>query len=116
MINNAAVMRRVLNGELTLRLYQGFDGSRPVELTGGGYAPHPITSDEWILRDGIAEAPVKLFRFDGSQRILAIGGYVTEPDGTVVWALPFPDGPIEVKRRGDTIPVRPIMKLGAQPT
>lgn len=114
----ARAMKRILDQPLFVRLYvepMPLEEELITEVQGGGYDSVRYTLADWLMTPGAlatAEGRVVEFRFDGSKRIKVGGHYVTQADGGILWILPFRDGPIDVGRRGDVIPVRPIAKLG----
>jgi hypothetical protein len=115
----ARILARVLDQNNMLRLFIGTTGPNEddvEEVTGGGYQPRIIKLTDWTITassPALAEGPVYEFRFDGSKRVIVVGAFLTEPGGGALWVEPFRPEPIEVGRRGDIIPVRPIMRLGA---
>ncbi len=118
MINGAMLARywkAVLTQPTMLRLYILGSGGTLVEVDGGGYSPKPMTFSDWIISEGvpsIAEGVVREYRFDGSKNFEVTGAYLTDASGEILWVEPLPDGPVKVGRRGDVLPVRPVMKLG----
>ena len=113
----ARFLSNTLDQRTTLRLYTAAEGSRVTEVSGGGYESHDLKLADWAITNdaipALAEAPVREFRFDGTKSFNVIGSYLTAQDGAVLWVEPFDSGPIAVGRRGDIIPVRARMRMGA---
>ncbi len=113
----ARMLKLVLDRPLVLRLYDAAGGTEKDlrEISGGGYKPLALTPADWSIISGspvTAEGAVREFRFDGTKSLEALGSYLTLANGDILWVKPFTDGGIKVGRRGDIIPVRPIMKFG----
>jgi hypothetical protein len=103
-----SVLRRLVNQPLTLRLYTGISPAGEYqEPIGGGY--QALATSDWTIDNDFATGPVSEFRFDGSARLNILGAFITEADGSVIYAKAFKE-PIAVNRRGDIIPVRPMLK------
>jgi hypothetical protein len=121
MITERALLQFVtamVEEQMTLRLFGSLDSSGdPIELRGGGYAPQGIAPNEWTIemsasREAARADVQRSFVFDGSERMDVRGAYVTAPDGRTLWREAF-DSVIKVGRKGDTIPVRPVINFSA---
>lgn len=116
----ARQLRQQVSQPLTVRLYVGVspDGETLIEVSGGGYrVPAALTVNDWTIQPGnpaVGEATVQEFRFDGTKRIQVLGSYLAQANGDPITTQPFPE-PIVVGRRGDIIPVRPIMRMAVLP-
>lgn len=115
----ARYLRRILTQPVRLKLFTRTDGvneSGIVEVQGGGYRDIPLVLGDWRIASvpsAFAEADVQNFRFDGSLAVRVMGSYmVQESDGGLLFMKAFDDGPFDLSRPGDTVPVLPVFKLG----
>lgn len=115
-------LARVVSQVLRLKLYERIEFTTPdpedgiVEVAGGGYRDFELLPGDWIITTGqgipIAEANVHQFTFDGGREFNVGGAYIVQADGGVLAVGEFPE-PFKIRRNGDTIPVRPTIRLSA---
>lgn len=108
-----AMIRQLVNQRLELRLFTAVNDQTGVitDATGATPVPFPYALSDWEFSEGgIAIGRVAEFRFDGSARQKVAGSYFRDQRGDVFQLRSFKE-PIDVGRRGDIIPVRPIIRL-----
>lgn len=113
----ARVLSRALAAPSRLKLFSGMMANAPIELPStGGYRDVVLTANDWkIVQTGAtpyAEGPVARFVFDGTVPFDVMGGYVVDDaTGGILWMETFSNGPIKIRRNGDTLPVQPRYAL-----
>ena len=105
-----SILMLIIQRPLTMRLFTAVNDRNFTEASGGGYQPIEVDRSKWRLEDSQVEGQTVYFKFDGTAAIKALGAYLTDSDGTVLWAHSF-EKPIEVRRDGDILPVRPTIRM-----
>ena len=108
---------------LTLRLFcnnvtPGQSGVSYTEASGGGYAAKTLTNGSWTITtandpsDAVYAAQTFTFTGALTTNTTVYGYYVTDADGTIIWAelLPAAQTPAT---NGDTITITPKIKLSS---
>jgi hypothetical protein len=118
MITNAMLarlIRRAMREPTRLKLYTAVRGESFIEARGGGYQDVLLLAADWTISKADpphAESRVHQFIFDGSANYDVVGAYLTDDtSGDPLWSEVFKDGPFNIKRPGDIIPVRAILNM-----
>jgi hypothetical protein len=109
-------LRRIIRESTRLKLYTATrNGASFTEARGGGYSDVELVAADWTITTTDpphAESRVQQFVFDGTATLSIAGAYLVESaGGGVLWWEPFEQGPFDMRRPGDLVPVRAVLNL-----
>ena len=111
----AQILRRVTSAPITVCLFvndvkltRELKSSDLKEARGFGYAPVTLEPGGWMFVEGVASHPPVAIEFTGP--IGLVYGYALKQNGVLLVAHRFPDEPIKIRFKGDSIKVTPILR------